>query len=112
MICRIWHGWTTLDNANVYDSYLQDELFPRMKRELTERGYRGYHLLRAGKGGEVEFVTMLWFESLSSVKAFAGEDYATPLISDKAKSLLSRYTAWVEHYELSGSSHFGFEPTK
>ena len=88
----------------MYDSYLQNELFPRIKRELTGRGYLGYHLLRAGKGAEVEFVTMLWFDSLNSVKAFAGENYATPVISDKAKSLLSRYTDRVEHYELSGSN--------
>ncbi|HXZ31086.1 MAG TPA: antibiotic biosynthesis monooxygenase [Terriglobales bacterium] len=109
MICRMWHGWTTLDKASAYDSYLQNELFPKIKRELSSKGYLGFHLLRSSKGAEVEFVTMLWFNSLSSVKAFAGQDYSTPVISEKAKSLLLRYADQVEHYELSGSSFPDFE---
>jgi hypothetical protein len=105
----MWHGWTTSDNANAYDSYLQSELFPRLKRELAERGYLGYHLLRLRKDNEVEFVTMLWFKSLRSVQVFAGENCTAPVISAKARSLLSRYADRVEHYELSGSSCLGFE---
>lgn len=107
----MWHGWTSSENADAYDSYLQNELFPRVKRELGGKGYLGFHLLRLAGDDEVEFVTMLWFESLQSVKAFAGENYATPVISAKAKSLLSRYADGVEHYELSGSSGSGFETT-
>jgi len=109
MICRMWHGWTTLDKASAYDSYLQKELFPRIKRELTSKGYLGFHLLRVKKAAEVEFLTMLWFDSLDSVKSFAGENYSTPVISEKAKSLLSRYADRVEHYELGGSSFPDFE---
>lgn len=104
MICRTWHGWTKPENAETYDSYLQHELFPRVQRELSGRGYRGFQLLRLDKGTEVEFVTMLWFESLADVKGFAGEDYAKPVIAPTAHALLSRYDDRVEHYELSGSS--------
>ena len=75
---------------------------------LGPRGYLGYHLLRSAGGDEVEFVTMLWFESLDSVKGFAGENYAKPVISDKAKGLLSRYDKRVSHYALSGCSWPGF----
>jgi hypothetical protein len=59
MICRMWHGWTLPENADAYDSYLKNELFPRVEQELTPRGYRGFHLLRLERGSEVEFVTML-----------------------------------------------------
>ncbi len=104
MICRMWHGWTTLQNADTYDKYLQKELFPRVQRELTPKGYLGFQLLRHTDGIEVEFVTMLWFESIDSVKGFAGEDYSVPVISDKAKSLLSRFANRVAHYDLSASS--------
>lgn len=109
MICRIWHGWTTLQNADAYDSYLQKELFPKVQRELGSRGYLGFHLLRLKSVAEVEFVTMLWFNSLEPVKAFAGGNYSVPVISDKAKSLLSRFADRVEHYELSGSSFPAFK---
>jgi hypothetical protein len=108
MVCRLWHGWTTLANADAYEGYLKNELFPKVQRELTPKGYVGFHLLRLNAPAEVEFVTMLWFESLDCVKAFAGEKYSTPVISEKAKTLLSRYANRVEHYELSGSSFPSF----
>lgn len=72
MICRMWRGWTQPPNATSYESYLKGDLFPRVKQELGGRGYRGFHLLRRDRGDEVEFVTMLWFDSLEAVRGFAG----------------------------------------
>jgi hypothetical protein len=91
MICRMWRGWTSKDNAACYDSYLNNELFPQLRRELSAHGYLGYHVLRADRASEVEFVTMVWFESIDAVKAFAGESYEVPVISAKAGTLLSRH---------------------
>ncbi len=107
MICRMWHGWTKKGNAAAYESYLKDDLFPRLRRELTPHGYRGYHLLRLDRADEVEFVTMVWFESLEAVSSFAGENYEVPVISEKAGALLSRYAARCEHYVLAGSEGTG-----
>jgi heme-degrading monooxygenase HmoA len=104
LICRMWHGWTAAENALDYDLYLRDELFPRLERDLAHHGYRGFHVLRRKDGDEEEFVTMVWFQSLDSVRAFAGNDFETPVISAKAQSLLSRYANQVSHFELSGSS--------
>jgi hypothetical protein len=103
MICRMWRGWTTTANAEHYDSYLRNELFPRLQGELTSHGYRGYHVLRLARAGEVEFVTMVWFDSLHSVQSFAGKDYEHAVVSEKARALLSRYSERCEHYELSES---------
>ena len=102
MICRVWRGSTILENAQLYDDYLQKELFPRLERELRARGYRGYQLLRQERRGEVVFVTMLYFESLEQIRAFAGEDYETPVISAKARSLLSHYAERADHFTVSG----------
>jgi heme-degrading monooxygenase HmoA len=104
MICRMWHGWTVASNANAYDDYLRRDLFPRVQRELGERGYRGFHVLRLHGESEVEFVTMVWFDSLDSVRSFAGQDYQTAVISAKAHALLCRYDERVQHFELSESS--------
>lgn len=103
MICRVWQGWTSDENAKAYNSHLTEELFPRVERELASRGYRGFQVLRMERGSEVEFMTMLWFDSIESVKGFAGKDYETPVISDKAKKLLAHYADRCEHYEVSGS---------
>jgi hypothetical protein len=104
MICRVWRGWTSVRRAQDYDDYLQKELFPRLDRELRDHGYRGYQLLRLGRGEEVEFMTMLFFDSLESVRSFAGDKYETPVISEKAHSLLTRFQDRVDHYQLSGSN--------
>jgi heme-degrading monooxygenase HmoA len=109
LICRIWHGWTTASNADAYDSYLKTEPFPRLQDELGDCGYRGFHVLRCHHVSEVEFVTMVWFESLEAVEAFVGPDYETPVISEKARSVLLRYDQRVQHYELSGSSGVDFQ---
>jgi len=101
VICRMWRGWTAAANADAYDAYLRNELFPRLARELGKRGYRGYHLLRLNRNEEVEFVTMVWFESLEAVRSFAGEQYQTPVISETAKKLLCHYQERCDHFELS-----------
>jgi len=97
----MWHGWTRNANADGYDAYLKGELFPRLERELTEHGYLGFQVLRLAKESEVEFITLVWFDSVEAVRSFAGENYEKPVITEKARSLLSRYAERVEHYELS-----------
>lgn len=104
MVCRVWRGWTTIEDAQRYDDYLQKELFPRLKHELHSQGYRGYQLLRIIRSEEVEFMTMLWFESIESVRSFAGENYEVAVVSKKARSLLTRFADRVDHYEVGGFS--------
>jgi heme-degrading monooxygenase HmoA len=101
MICRMWRGWTASADAEAYEAYLEVELFPRLQAELTNQGYRGYHLLRLETGAETEFVTLVWFESLRSVQSFAGTNYEVPVISEKAHRWLVRYAERCEHYELN-----------
>jgi len=97
----MWHGWTTVANADAYATYLREELFPRVRSELSQHGYRGFNVLRLSRGDEVEFVTQVWFESLDAVRSFAGENYETPVISAKAQAMLSRYAKHCDHFNLS-----------
>jgi len=87
MICRLWHGWTTADDAG--ESCLREELYPRLEHELSDRGYRGHQVFRRARGNEVEFVTMTWFESVKSVRGFARDDYETPVTTCTAAKLLA-----------------------
>ena len=74
MICRIWHGWTTTDNADPYENLLRADIFPRIEAKGIA-GLVGMDVLRRPTDSEVEFVTILWFDALAAVKAFAGDDY-------------------------------------
>ncbi|MEJ2108224.1 MAG: hypothetical protein P8X48_13005 [Acidiferrobacteraceae bacterium] len=99
MISRIWHGWTTPANADAYEELLKSEIFVGIQeREIA--GYRGIHLLRRDSSDEVEFVTIMWFDSLDAVRAFAGEDYEVAVVPPKARALLSRFDARSQHYEV------------
>jgi heme-degrading monooxygenase HmoA len=101
MICRLWHGWTAAGDADAYERYLKEELYPRLERELGGKGYLGHHVLRRLDGDEVEFVTMTWFDSHETVCRFAGDDYETPVITERARALLSRYEDRAVHYDLA-----------
>jgi len=110
MVCRMWHGWTTAQHADDYENYLRNELFPRLERGLGDQGYCGFHLLRLNRESEVEFVTLVWFESLDAVRSFAGQNFETPVISAKAHALLSHYDERVKHFRLSAASWKEFLP--
>jgi heme-degrading monooxygenase HmoA len=99
MIGRIWHGWTTPDNADAYEALLRHEIFAGIEaREIP--GYRGIHLLRRNAGVKVEFVTVMWFDSLDTVRAFAGEDFEAAVVPPKARALLACFDARSAHYEV------------
>ena len=104
MICRIWHGWTTRENAAAYQSLLEEEILPGIASRRIE-GYKGEHLLRRDLENEVEFVTVLWFESIESVRAFAGEDYERAVVPPQARALLSRFDERSQHYETLLGNH-------
>jgi heme-degrading monooxygenase HmoA len=99
MISRIWHGWTTPANADVYEALLKEEIFVGIQ-ERRIRGFKGIQLLRRELEGEVEFVTIMRFESLDAVREFAGEDYEVAVVPDKARAVLAHFDARSQHYEL------------
>jgi heme-degrading monooxygenase HmoA len=99
MICRLWHGWTTPANADAYEQLLREEVFVGIAARGIA-GFRGIEMLRRTSGTEVEFVTLMWFESLDDVRAFAGEDYAKAVVPEAARRILSRFDAESVHYEV------------
>jgi heme-degrading monooxygenase HmoA len=99
MICRIWHGWTTLANADAYESLLRSEIFHGIgERKIS--GFHGIDLLRRPLEDDVEFVTIMWFDSLEAVRAFARADYEVAVVPEAARRLLTRFDARSAHYEV------------
>ena len=102
MIGRIWRGWTKPENADEYETLLKAEIFPEIAGKDVP-GYRGIQLLRepADEGkDEVEFVTIMWFDSILAVRTFAGEDYEQAVVPPKARRLLIRFDERSAHYEV------------
>jgi heme-degrading monooxygenase HmoA len=99
MISRIWHGWTKPENADAYEALLKHEIFVGIK-DRNISGYRGIHLFRRNVGDEVEFITLMWFDSLDSVRVFAGDDYEAAVVLPVARKLLAHFDARSQHYEV------------
>jgi hypothetical protein len=99
VICRVWHGWTSHANADGYERLLRDEVFRGIAgREIA--GYHGIELLRRSAGDEVEFATLMWFDSLDAVRTFAGAAYEQAVVPAAARALLKRFDAQSAHYEV------------
>jgi antibiotic biosynthesis monooxygenase (ABM) superfamily enzyme len=98
VIARLWRGWTSAESADSYERFLLTELFPAM-RDIP--GFRGAEVLRRADGPEVAFVTITRFETLDAVKAFAGDDYETPVLEPEALALLSHYDERAQHFEIA-----------
>jgi len=99
MINRIWHGWTTPENADVYESLLKKEIFAGIESRSIS-GCKGIKLLRRSVGDKVEFITIMLFESIDAVKDFAGEDYEASVVPPEARAVLSRFDEHSQHYEI------------
>ena len=99
MISRIWHGWTTPGNADTYERLLREEIFEGIAGRRID-GFRGIDLLRRELGEEVEFVTVMWFDSIADVRAFAGEEYQVAVVPPAARAVLSRFDERSAHYEV------------
>ncbi|MBI2330929.1 MAG: antibiotic biosynthesis monooxygenase [Chloroflexi bacterium] len=99
MIGRIWHGYTTFENADAYENLLKEEIFLGI-RGRNIPGFQEIQLFRRPLESEVEFITIMWFDSIESVKAFAGDDYETAVVPPKARAILSRFDERSQHYEV------------
>jgi len=105
MISRIWRGWMTPENADSYEELLKEEIFVGIEnRDIP--GYRGIQLLRRDGRGEVEFVALMRFDSLDTVRSFAGEDFEVAVVPPKARALLTRFDERSQHYEIRDEFRF------
>ena len=62
-------------------------------------GFRSIDLVRRERDDDVEFVTLMWCDSLDSAKAFMGEDYVAH-VPPEAQAVLSHFDKRSAHYEV------------
>ena len=99
MICRLWRGWTTPENADAYERVVRGEVIPAIEARRIP-GFQGIDLMKRGVGEEVEFQTLMWFDDLDAVRAFVGDDYSVSHVPEPARAVLSRFDQRAAHYEV------------
>jgi hypothetical protein len=99
VICRMWHGWTTAENAQAYEAVVREQVIPGIEAHRMP-GFRHIDLIRRESGDEIEFVTLMWFDDLESIKAFVGDDYSVSHVPPPARAVLARFDQRSQHYEV------------
>jgi heme-degrading monooxygenase HmoA len=100
MIARLWHGFTKPEHANAYEGMLKPELLPGISKIP---GYRGSFLFRRDANDEVEFITIILWDSIESIRAVAGPDYEVAVIPQERRQYLSRFDARATHFEVAST---------
>ena len=99
MICRVWRGWTTPENAGAYEGIVRGEVIPGIEARRIG-GFRAIDLMKRDLGGEVEFQTCMWFDNIEAIKAFVGGDHTVSHVPDAARAVLKRFDSHAAHYEV------------
>ena len=99
MICRLWRGWTTPEDAAAYERVVRMEVIPAIEARKIP-GFRHVDLMKRDLGGEIEFQTLMWFDSVDAIRNFMGEDYSVSHVPAEARAVLNSFDDRAAHYEV------------
>jgi antibiotic biosynthesis monooxygenase (ABM) superfamily enzyme len=99
MICRLWRGWTSHENAASYEELLRGTIIPAIEARAIP-GFRHINMMRRPVGEEIEFATIMWFDDLAAIEAFVGEDAEVAHVPASARAVLARFDRRAIHYEV------------
>ena len=102
MIARIWRGWVSTNRASAYADYIMGTGIAEYRR--TPGNLDAQMLLRDLGDRRTEVLTLSWWESLESVRGFAGDDIEVAVFYPEDEDYLLDRELTVTHYEVAGSS--------
>ena len=98
VIARLWTGRTKAEDYDTYLAYLEESGVAELH---ATPGNRGVMVLRRLDGDEAEFGVMSFWDSLESVKAFAGEDIDVARHFPDDERFLLELTPRLKHFEVA-----------
>jgi heme-degrading monooxygenase HmoA len=97
MIARIWHGKTHIDDLERYSEFLKEVAIPDYK---SIPGNKGCTFLRRTENNEAHFTLITFWDSIDSIKAFAGTNYQKAKYYPEDKQFLLEFEDEVQHFEV------------
>ena len=55
------------------------------------------------RGAEVEFITIIFWDSTEAIRAMTGPDYEASIIPEERRKYLSKHDAKAKHYEVAST---------
>jgi heme-degrading monooxygenase HmoA len=97
-VVRQWRARATPDGARAYEAHFRSAVLADL---AAVEGWLGAQLLVREDGGEVELVTLVWFESLDAVRRFAGADLERAVVAPEARRVVHSFDERVQHYRVA-----------
>jgi heme-degrading monooxygenase HmoA len=101
MIARLWHGRVPNHKAARYRAFLSARAVPDYR---SVPGNVAVHILERAEGEVTHFVTLTFWESVSAIRAFAGDDISVAKYYPEDRDFLLEFEPGVAHYEVVGGS--------
>jgi len=97
MVARTWRGYGAVAEAHAYPRHLLQTVRPKLEQLA---GFRGLYLLGRPGPEEIEFLVLTLWDSMDSVRAFAGDQPELAVVEPEARASLVRFDDTVNHYEV------------
>ncbi|MGW3348834.1 antibiotic biosynthesis monooxygenase family protein [Nonomuraea rubra] len=97
MIVRVWKASATPEGARRYAEHFDGAVLPEL-RGLD--GCRAAYLLTRESGGQVEIQVNTYWESMETIRAFAGDDLGHAVVEPAAQAALTDYDRMVTHFTV------------
>ena len=101
MVVRMWHGRVPSEKAPLYREFLNGRAIPDYR---SVPGNISVHVLERIDGSVTHFVTMTFWESMASIRGFAGQDADVAKYYPEDRDFLLEFEPNVMHYEVVGQS--------
>jgi heme-degrading monooxygenase HmoA len=98
MIARMWRGQAEVSKADAYCRHFTTVVAPRLK-DLP--GHEGAYLLRRQTEGQVEFLALTLWDSIETIKGFAGPNPGMAMVKPEARAVLSAFDDFARHYDVA-----------
>jgi heme-degrading monooxygenase HmoA len=108
MIARQWHGRVPAERADAYYEYLLRTGLPDYRRTP---GNRGVYVFRRREGAVAHFLLTTLWDSIESIRAFAGEDVERARYYPEDTGFLLELEPTVTHFEVLTTPAGDHEPT-
>ena len=101
-IVRVWKGYGTVEGVDQYcREHFSQTVLPQLR---ALKGFLDATVLTRAIEGETEVVVATVWDSVDSVRAFAGESYDKAVVEPIVHDLLQRFDDHVAHFSIAASA--------